>query len=227
MKKYILTLVIALFVSAINAQYTLSPLVKSASGSAAQDELITHAHVKNNSGVNATYIWYMTQKNFPNGWESAICDKNTCYDVSVTTASFDLAPGDSGTLEVHLYPHSVSGTASVEVLVYEKNTDSTTGPKATYSFNAWALNTKAAEKRSNNVEIYPNPATTQLNITLETAKPITIEVYNVLGQLKMKHTHNGGTSTMDLADLPAGIYFLRYTHPTTGQVVSKQFKKVQ
>jgi hypothetical protein len=225
MKKYILTLIIALFVTAANAQFTFGPLTKSASGSASQDELVTYAYVKNTGAFNTTYVWYMIPKSFPGGWESAICDKNTCYDVTVTSATFDLAPGDSGTMQVHLYPHNVAGTANVEVMVFEKNTDSTNAPKGVYSFNTWALSTKSVEKR-NNVEIYPNPATTQLNITLETTKPITIEVYNVLGQLKMKHVHNGGTSTMDLNELPTGIYFLRYTN-AAGQVISKQFKKIQ
>ncbi len=225
MKKYILTLVTIAFVTALQAQFTLSPSTKHVYGPSSEFELIGKSYVKNTGATNKTFVWRMTVGTTPNGWTAALCDKNLCWDVTVTRATFELAPGDSGNLDVHLYPASKGGTGDVDMYVFEEG-DSVNGKTAAFSFDAWTLSNGKVANKNNSMEIYPNPATTKLNISLETTKPVSIEVYNVLGQVKMTHVHNGGTSTLDLSELPAGIYFVRYTN-SNNQIVSKQFKKIQ
>lgn len=224
MKKYILALSILFAVaSTAQAQFTLQPYDETdVQGSSGEFELITHSYVKNTGSAKKTFVWKMYRKNFPSSWEAAICDINLCYDISVSRAVFELNAGDSGNLDVHLYPNQMGGGGLVTVEVFEEG-DSANGKTQDYDFNAWTLGVNGARK--GNFEIYPNPATNKLNITLDTDKAVTIEIYNVLGQLKKTVIHNGGTKTIELNDLSAGIYFLRYTNEQ-GKVISKQFKKI-
>lgn len=223
MKKYILTMGVLLAVFTANAQFTLRAEYDFASGSAAESELVTKAYVKNTGATEVEYVWVKEKIGFPGNWNAAICDKNICYDTPVDTAHFTLAAGDSGNLDVHTYPQQTSGIGRVKVTVYAVG-DEANAKVDTFTFSAWALSAKKVQR--NDIEVYPNPATTKLTINLETSKPVTMEVYNVLGQLKMTHVHNGKTSTLDVESLPAGMYFIRYT-TDGGQVVSKQFKKIQ
>lgn len=225
MKKILLTAFVLFAFLSTQAQFTFKPSSKGSvvTGSSGEFELVGYGFVKNTGSATKTYVWKMTTNSFPNGWTAAICDKNLCHDVTVTRATFELNAGDSGNIDIHTYPQSTGGVASVTVEIFEEG-DSANAKTQDYTFSAWTLSARTPAKAS--FEVYPNPATTKLNITLETTKPVTVEVYNVLGQLRKTHVHNGGTSTMDLADLPSGIYFLRYTDDN-GKVISKQFKKIQ
>lgn len=225
MKKNILLLfVLSAFAFGANAQFAVNPSKKgvNAQGPASEFELIGYAFVKNNGNASKTYVWKMTRNNFPMGWSSAVCDKNICYDVTVLREEFDLDAGDSGNIDVHLYPNQVKGDATVTIEIFEKG-DSANAQTQDFGFSTWALSVNNVKR--NNLEIYPNPATTKLNINLETTKTIEIKVYNVLGQLQKTHNHTGNSSTMDVNDLAAGIYFLRYT-TDQGKIISKQFKKI-
>ncbi len=225
MKKNILTLfVLFAFALSAQAQFTVTPDKKGVDrhGPASEFELVGYAYVKNTGNNTKTYVWRMIRNSFPMSWSSAICDKNICYSDQVLREEFDLDAGDSGNVDVHLYPNGVRGNASVTVEIFEKG-DSANGKTQDFQFSTWALNVNNVKQ--NHAKIYPNPVSKTLNIDLEATKTIKISVYNVLGQLKKTHLHTGSTSAMDVNDLAAGIYFLRYT-TDSGKVISKQFKKI-
>src|SRR5215213_7371036 len=118
MKKYILTMGVLFAVIAANAQFTLRPVHTSMSGSAAEPELVTKAYVKNAGAVQKEYVWVVQELGFPGSWKAAVCDKNLCYGDGVDTAQFILAAGDSGNLDIHLYPQQTGGMGRVKVTVY-------------------------------------------------------------------------------------------------------------
>lgn len=62
-------------------------------------------------------------------------------------------------------------------------------------------------------DVYPNPATTELNITLNNFK---YEVYNYAGVLVSKGQSNG---TIDVAQLPNGIYWLNVSNGNANETV--------
>lgn len=224
MKRILLSVFVLLAFVSSQAQFTFNPGSKGTkvSGSAAEFELVGYSFVKNTGTTTKTFVWKMATPALPSQWSSAICDKNLCHDVGVIRGTFELAPGDSGNIDIHTYPKSTGGSGQVDVQIFEEG-DSANSKYQSFDFSAWALSTRNPAKAS--IEVYPNPATNKLNITLDIDKSVSIDVYNVLGQLKKTHIHTGGTSTMDLTDLAAGIYFLRYTDDN-GKVVSKQFKKL-
>lgn len=224
MKRIILSAFVLLGFVTAQAQFTFKPgkTGNLISGSAAEFELVGYGFVKNTGSTTKTFVWRMIPPSLPNAWSAALCDRNLCHDVGVLRGTFDLNAGDSGNIDIHTYPQSTGGVGQVEVEIFVEG-DSANAQHQSFDFSAWALSARTPAKTG--IEIYPNPATNKLNITLDTDKAVNIEIYNVLGQLKKTHVHTGGTSTIDLTDLATGIYFLRYTD-NNGKVVSKQFKKL-
>ncbi len=58
-----------------------------------------------------------------------------------------------------------------------------------------------------NIKLYPNPSTGIFNLKLPT--DLQIEVYNNLGQLLSSEKMFSGSNVINIADKPAGIYFLK------------------
>jgi photosystem II stability/assembly factor-like uncharacterized protein len=58
------------------------------------------------------------------------------------------------------------------------------------------------------VKIYPNPTTDVLNIRMPAAKKPTIKIFSVDGKQMPANTNGNNTFTLDVANFPAGIYYL-------------------
>lgn len=72
---------------------------------------------------------------------------------------------------------------------------------------AGLINTSVNESDSEDLMVFPNPASGVLTVKgLEMKR---IEVYNLLGQLMKKETCRGSAVQLDLASLAAGVYVLR------------------
>jgi hypothetical protein len=59
------------------------------------------------------------------------------------------------------------------------------------------------------VSLHPNPATTQLTLTIPPpTQPITATITDVNGRLLRKEQLLNATNTLNIAELPAGLYFI-------------------
>ena len=68
--------------------------------------------------------------------------------------------------------------------------------------------------------IYPNPATTELNILLK--QPATIAIYNSLGtKLTERYSANASLQTFDVSSFVAGVYFIRVNNQATQKFLIK------
>ena len=225
MKKLLLPALLFVAISSVNAQdFLIFPEVSHNSGPSSEFELISNVYVKNNTDLDTVFVWQRTQHDFPAEWTSSICDEMTCYDWRLDTYTFRLGPGDSSKLDVHFYPANTKGEGSVTLKVYMEG-DSSNYVSGTYYLSTWGLSANGSQLISNDISFYPNPVKDQLNIELNAPKPVTIEVYNILGKKVMDHVHEGKTSVMNVENLLSGVYFIRYTD-TNGKVISKTFKKI-
>ncbi len=77
------------------------------------------------------------------------------------------------------------------------------------------------ESISDNINVYPNPATASFTIAIEEEKVVSVVVTNVLGQTVYKADMQKGRTTLDSADWPSGIYYLSFTNGNT-----ESFKKL-
>jgi len=71
-----------------------------------------------------------------------------------------------------------------------------------------------------NIELYPNPAYNELNITAtDMIKEVSIS--NIFGQRVFDRSYQADQASIDVADLPVGVYFVRIN----GSEVRKFVKK--
>ncbi len=83
-------------------------------------------------------------------------------------------------------------------------------------------NPASLEKEGLSASIYPNPASSILNIHLDNAAVKTVEVYNTYGQRLINSEQNGSSIQLDVSSLNQGVYFLRIV-TTTGVFVVERF----
>ncbi|WNJ20638.1 LamG-like jellyroll fold domain-containing protein [Pontibacter sp. G13] len=59
------------------------------------------------------------------------------------------------------------------------------------------------------INVYPNPTSDLLHVDLPNATSARIYIYSEIGQLVMDHSFYGGTTQLDLSNLPTGVYTLK------------------
>jgi len=182
-------------------------------------ETVAYSTVTNESSFNVSYEWTRTEVEMTEGWSSAVCDKNQCYLSWVSSQEFSLAPGEEGTLDVHLYPDGIEGAAIIEVEVTDvanpNNTDT-----GLYLFNN-TLNT--VERLSNAISVYPNPAFNDL--FLENPENVeVVEFYDINGKLHLSSQVNGNMS-LDISGLSSGNYIIRMWNSNNEQVSTNLLMK--
>ena len=106
--------------------------------------------------------------------------------------------------------------------MYDGQSAPSAGEFFTYNLNCQDLEDDINEMEINkNVSIYPNPATTVLNVVAEGYN--TIEVINLLGQTV--YTCNATNNTqINVSNLRNGVYFVR-VNGTNGTTTQKFIKK--
>jgi hypothetical protein len=74
------------------------------------------------------------------------------------------------------------------------------------------------------ISIHPNPATTQLTLTIPPpTQPTTATITDINGRLLRKEQLLNATNTLNIAELPAGLYFI--TVQSAGQRWVRRFVK--
>ncbi len=73
------------------------------------------------------------------------------------------------------------------------------------------------------LEIFPNPTSNQLTINSEKLMIKEIKIYNVLGCEILKQVQNDKNTTIDIANLSKGIYFIEAQ--TEKGIIRRKFVK--
>ena len=222
MKKiYALSLFTTLILSvSINAQTVIEPNpVQLNDLDVSIPDIVAYATVTNESSFNVNYEWVRTEIEITEGWTSAVCDKNQCYLYFVDSQEFSLAPGEEGTLDVHIYPDNLEGAAIIEVKVTDianpNNTDT-----GLYLFNN-TLGT--AERLSNALAVYPNPAVNQVFIE-NPGEVEYVEFFDIKGSMHLSKQINGNAS-IDISELAKGNYVVRMWNSSNQQISTNLLMK--
>ncbi|MCB0851408.1 MAG: T9SS type A sorting domain-containing protein, partial [Bacteroidetes bacterium] len=129
-------------------------------------------------------------------------------------APYALHGDNNGDYDPYTY---TPGTYTVSATPYDRrNGKGNKGEKHTITFTVIDSNSgvRVAEA-SPDMKIYPNPAQTKFNLELEglSAGELVVSLYNLNGELVKQHSAQtlGGThtETINLLDLPAGMYIVR------------------
>jgi hypothetical protein len=198
-----------------------------------------HNDITNLTGSALTLQWRVVSSNFPTDWmaNTGICDNSTCISGSglwpagttyesvypVTTAAqgfkfqTDLASSSgvstNGTFYVRVRINNKFGTATDEAFETFIVTRSTTGVSTV--------------KVNNEVALYPNPATSNLNVVFDPSSDVkNIAIYNIIGkQMNAFRVTGNSSASLNLENLPSGIYFARLLNGNGDVVATKKFTK--
>jgi hypothetical protein len=84
-----------------------------------------------------------------------------------------------------------------------------------------------AEAASPRVEFYPNPASDEINIELETNGDYWIyEILDVTGKTQMSTVNNASFNRLPIGNLPNGSHFLRIINQANHRIMVKRFVKI-
>ena len=200
--------------------------------------------ILSSSGVRLK--WHVMSSNFPSDWlsESAfgICDNNSCYyniggdlwnGISGNTFTSDLytmpSPplGPYGDYHLALNFSSVStGTHYVTISLTDVLSSPSTSQTTTIIISKPYASSVPSVANTDNTVIYPNPATSELNVVYDASADIkSIAVYNIIGKIMSVYKVEANSANLNLSNLPSGIYFVRLVNSHGEVVVTKKFTK--
>ncbi len=140
------------------------------------------------------------------------------YAANTTTGAFHL--------QLDLTSATSYGTYTMKVSLSDPTTF--TSKTVTFIVTKPAPNAvPAIANTENNVKIYPNPATNELNAVYDAGADIkTIAVYNIIGKIMNVYKVTDNTSAnLNIDNIPSGIYFVRLVNSHGEVVVTKKFTK--
>jgi hypothetical protein len=161
-----------------------------------------------------------------------VCDNATCFgaaDVWPTNYRTSTYPaGATGdfhvTMDLSVIP--VGGPYILRIRL--RNAAITTDTAIqTYIINRTATTSVNNVRSAGDVTLYPNPATSSLNVLFDAASDIkSIAVYNIIGkQVSLfRPTDNAGAS-LNIENIPSGIYFVRLMNSHGDVVTTRKFTK--
>jgi len=116
----------------------------------------------------------------------------------------------SGTLRDSL-PKGIPGTGNTNIWLIKVGPDGCITPGCTDTLLQVAT-TKILNQRPELLSVYPNPGSTELNISWKNtpSDPLLLEIRSISGQLiqSEKIQADGGTSTHNVSNIPSGLYLL-------------------
>ncbi len=91
-----------------------------------------------------------------------------------------------------------------------------------------SLSVTTFEDTLTTVNIYPNPASTTLNIDMpsQIEGGVTIEVYNVLGKRILSKTISQLTTSLSISEWSNGVYLMKISSVKDGNSITKRFVKI-
>lgn len=175
-------------------------------GTKEDDAIIAKATVKNESTEKKLILWQRNVLSLTEGWGTAICDKNLCYDPSIDAFEFELDAGEEGTVNVYGYPGGVDGRAKVELTLTDA-ADSTNTVSAVYDVRSEGVVTSTNNISRADIKIYPNPTAQYISITDATDIDQLI-IYNIVGR-PVKTFKANYENQYNVGNLPIGMYLVR------------------
>jgi Secretion system C-terminal sorting domain len=208
MKNLLLVLSFVFSVSLVQAQttFTVNDTLVQFSGSAQASDIVS-GYVKfyNVSGDTLPMRWVRLE-NIPAWWRSSVCTEYYCFTIPDDSASWNLLPGDSDLVYIHIYPFGNAGTGDVIVRLFDtRNTAQFTDIR----FVADAL-TSVPENAAAAFSFWPSPAGNVVNVQRNAAEGGVFNVYDLTGRIAVSQAAAAGAGnvSLDLTGLPAGIYSL-------------------
>ncbi|MFY0674684.1 MAG: T9SS type A sorting domain-containing protein [Bacteroidia bacterium] len=226
-KIYILLFCSALIFSQAKGA-NFSPDQDSISGNFTADEEEHKIKILINTELEAlTLKWRVLKKDMPSEWNNSLCDNFQCYFDVGTGTQKTAQPIGGGTplpMEAGVNANNVGGEGKLIVKVFDE-ADSTNAD--TISFY-WNMTVSTPEVEKPNFNIYPNPASSTLNIKFDKAlkDDVQVKIYNLVGQEQrnIEVFQDNRAVSIDLRKLNNGTYLVQFIN-SNGKMVTQRFTK--
>ena len=171
----------------------------------------------------ATWINY--KKNLPNFTSLAVVWDDNGADALYVGMNYGIYYIDNNITDWLPYSNNIP---NVRINELEINNNQDRLYAATYGRGLWSSPVQDSNLGlesilvSNSVQIYPNPATAELNISLTFPKEVDIRIFDLSGKLLVYEANKmiENTHSVDVSSLSSGIYFLRM-NSDSGEVTKK------
>ncbi len=192
--------------------------------------------------ADITIQWEVTATDFPSLWvdSTGVCDNNTC----ISAGSLWDVGTSSGTQYESIYPASAAGDFKFIIRIDPASPDAT-HYMTIHLKNKFGMTTDARDqvyavtkiastsvtntvKQAIDVSLYPNPSTTNLNVVFNAGADVkNIAVYSIIGKQMNMYKISGGanSASINVSNLPAGIYFVRLMGSRGDVVATRKFTK--
>lgn len=90
-----------------------------------------------------------------------------------------------------------------------------------YGYNCGPASTQTEEQINNNLNLYPNPASSYFMIDNNPSQNTTIEVYNIFGQLVHSQILNDSSARIETSNWAKGIYFTKFIFADNSSTMKK------
>jgi hypothetical protein len=173
-----------------------------------------------NTGTQAqSMTWLRTKNEKPAEWETSVCDPNLCWAPFADAPGYGWNQEPDGSIEFYVQfdgrnipDAAVPGHGEVEITIYSE------ADSANYNaFGVFIADLGATGFYSPSMdqvfEVYPNPAINDLTVMASYSSDIEqIQIVNLVGKTVLLQNWNNGTGkmTVDIRDLPEGIYFVQF-----------------
>ena len=179
--------------------------------------------------------WKVVGTDFPSDWKAntGICDNNLCYTLpglwpsTGNMTSNKYAPGN-GDFHLQLNLSTVTSTPGCHFVTVRMHNSAIVTDSATETYIVCNVTTGVPTiKSTDEVVLYPNPASNELNIVYDANADIkNIAVYNIIGKLMTVYKVTGNNSAnLNLENIPSGIYFVRLINAHGAVVATRKFTK--
>ena len=142
----------------------------------------------------------------------AICYTDFITDLSpfVAPDKISMTPGaiDSSFSAYHL-ANGQTGNAKYRYVWKAKGENDSVYVDVEFQISGTCTTTSLNDYLESNVNIYPNPATSILNIENNNSQNFNVQILNILGENVMSQTVTNNNSTLNTSNLKSGIYFVR------------------
>jgi hypothetical protein len=191
-------------------------------------------NVTNTTANDLTVVWKVTETNFPADWMelTGICDVQSCW------SNTDILPGREhdalygpGEGDFHLQGDlsfvSESGPYYIRVQLMNKDIPADVAVQ-TYVIGQVSAGVAEAARKSveDIISVYPNPATSSLNVVYNGVAGVTnIGIYSIIGRQMKMYSTTESSASLDVEQLPAGLYFLKLLDAQGYVLAAQRFAK--
>ena len=152
-------------------------------------------------------------------------DYNNCETTPTTTTLPNLDVSDGSTVEHSVYEDGDNGITTEHMKVIGgghtwpgsilntsgTNQDIDASMEIWLFFSRYDINGPLSVNEFDNIQvnIYPNPTQSKINLSLNFSKEVDYELFSPLGKQLMNGTFTSSNEEIDLSNLPSNIYFLK------------------